>query len=115
MNIFLQQNLKKLHSGDRETESQAYCALMEASEQPVDWAYEAWDTLIADLRHRDNHIRAVAAQVVCNLAKSDPEKRILQALPVLLEVTRDERFVTARHCMQSLWKVGWPEKRKRRC
>jgi hypothetical protein len=24
----------------------------------------------------------------------------------LLNVTKDEKFVTARHCMQSLWKVG---------
>jgi hypothetical protein len=24
----------------------------------------------------------------------------------LLNVTRDERFVTARHCMQNIWKVG---------
>ena len=24
----------------------------------------------------------------------------------LLAVTKDERFVTARHCMQALWKVG---------
>ena len=24
----------------------------------------------------------------------------------LLTVTKDERFVTARHCLQSLWKVG---------
>jgi hypothetical protein len=26
--------------------------------------------------------------------------------PALLEVTRDGRFVTARHCLQALWKVG---------
>ena len=27
-------------------------------------------------------------------------------VPALLAVTKDEKFVTARHCMQSLWKVG---------
>ena len=31
---------------------------------------------------------------------------MLRDFPALLAVTRDERFVTARHCMQSIWKVG---------
>ncbi len=30
----------------------------------------------------------------------------------LLTVTKDERFVTARHCRQSLWKVGAAGKRQ---
>ena len=106
MNTFLQQNFEKLHTRDRERQSQAFEALIQTSEQPVDWAYEAWDTVVADLRHSDNLVRAVAAQVLCNLAKSDPEKRILKDFPALLAVTKDERFVTARHCMQALWKVG---------
>jgi hypothetical protein len=44
--------------------------------------------------------------VLCNLAKSDPEKRILRDFDKLLHVTRDKAFVTARHCMQNLWKIG---------
>jgi len=44
--------------------------------------------------------------VLSNLARSDPEDRILKDFDALLAVTKDERFVTARHCMQSLWKVG---------
>jgi hypothetical protein len=44
--------------------------------------------------------------VLCNLAKSDPQERMLKDFTRLLAVTKDERFVTARHCMQSLWKVG---------
>ncbi len=31
---------------------------------------------------------------------------MLKDLPALLAVTKDERFVTARHTMQALWKVG---------
>ena len=34
------------------------------------------------------------------------DKRMLKDLPTLVAVTKDEKFVTARHCMQSLWKVG---------
>jgi hypothetical protein len=51
-------------------------------------------------------VRAISAQVLCNLAKSDPEARMLKDFDALLAVTKDERFVTARHCMQALWKVG---------
>jgi hypothetical protein len=62
--------------------------------------------LVTALKHRDNHVRAFAAQVLCNLAKSDPQKRMLIDFPALLALTHDERFVTARHCLQALWKVG---------
>lgn len=74
--------------------------------KPVAWAYEAWDELLENLSHRDNHNRAIAAQVLCNLAKSDPDSRLLRDFDALLAVTKDERFVTARHCMQALWKIG---------
>ena len=43
---------------------------------------------------------------MCNLARSDSKDRMLKDFAVLLAVTKDERFVTARHCMQALWKVG---------
>jgi hypothetical protein len=77
-----------------------------ATEQPVTWAYDVWDELLQALQHKDNHRRAIAAQLLCNLAKIDPEKRMLRDFAALFAVTKDERFVTARHCLQSLWKVG---------
>jgi hypothetical protein len=40
-----------------------------------------------------------------SLAKSDP-RRMLKELDTLFAVTRDGRFVTARHSLQSLWKVA---------
>jgi hypothetical protein len=87
-------------------QNKAFCTILETTSKPVGWAYEVWDEMVKNLSHRDNHNRAIAAQVLCNLAKSDPEHRILKDFDVLLSVTKDERFVTARHCMQSLWKVG---------
>jgi hypothetical protein len=50
--------------------------------------------------------RAISAQVLSNLAKSDPLQRMVYDLEKLLKVTKDEKFVTARHSLQSLWKVG---------
>lgn len=66
------------------------------------------------LGHASNRVRAIASQVLCSLARSDPDRRILGDLDALMEVTRDERFVTARHCLQSLWKVGAAGEAQRR-
>ena len=38
--------------------------------------------------------------------KSDPENRILKDFDAVYNVTFDKRFVTARHCLQALWKIG---------
>lgn len=58
------------------------------------------------LKDGDNRQRSIASQVLANLAKSDPQQRMLKDVAALLKTTKDERFVTARHCLQSLWKVG---------
>lgn len=106
MDDTLRTHLKNLWSTDRQEQYEAFMAVLAASDQPVDWAYQAWDELLANLRHKDNHNRAIAAQILANLAKSDPQMRMLDDFEALLVVTLDERFVTARHCLQSLWKVG---------
>lgn len=106
MNEVTRTNIENIRSEDKDLQNAAYSAVIEATDKPVDWAYEVWDAMVADLRHKDNHVRAIAAQVLCNLAKSDPENRMLKDFDALLAVTKDERFVTARHCLQSLWKVG---------
>ena len=100
------QTLDAIRSTDREVQGAAYQAFIEATDDPVDWAYDVWDDVVADLTHRNNRVRSIASQILCNLAKSDPEHRIVEDFPRLLEVTKDDRFVTARHCLQSLWKVG---------
>ena len=102
----LRTQLENIYSKDKALQNQAYFALLEATDQPVDWAYEAWDDLITGLRDKDNHVRAITSQILCGLAKSDPEKRMLKDFDSLLAVTKDDRFVTARHCLQALWKVG---------
>jgi hypothetical protein len=99
-------HLDNLRSQDRDLQNKAFSYVLEATDKPVDWAYEVWDDLVAGLTHKDNHVRAISAQVLCNLAKSDPQRRMLNDFDALLAVTRDERFVTARHCLQALWKVG---------
>ncbi len=93
----------------------AYLSLMDATQSAVDWAYEAWDDLVALLSEGDNHQRAMAAQLLANLAAfSDPDKRVLRDGVALLAVTRDRRFVTARHSLLALWKVGLAGDEQRR-
>ncbi len=53
-----------------------------------------------------NHRRSRGAQFLAGLAISDPEKRILTIFPTLWEVTKDPKFVTARHSLQAIWRVG---------
>jgi len=98
--------LQDLRSAHPSRQNHAFQALIEATNSPVDWAYEVWDDLLRTLEVGDNRQRSIAAQVLCNLAKSDSQERIVKDLPALLKVTKDARFVTARHCLQALWKVG---------
>jgi len=102
----LRAHLNNLWSEDGELQNKAFLHVLAVTDKPVDWAYDVWDELMGNLTHKDSHNRAIAAQVLCNLAKSDPKNRMLKDFDALLAVTKDERFVTARHCMQALWKVG---------
>jgi Family of unknown function (DUF5691) len=99
-------HLENLWSENRALQNKAFFHVLDATDKPVDWAYEIWDKLVAGLAHKDNHVRAIAAQILANLAKSDPENRMNADFHAILAVTKDERFVTARHCMQSIWKIG---------
>ncbi|MGV8833066.1 MAG: hypothetical protein ACOH2N_13900 [Devosia sp.] len=98
-----------LWSTDRAAQNAAYRQFMAATAGPVDWAYVVWDDVVAHLAASDNHDRAIAGQLLCNLALSDPEQRIRRDWDKLLAVTEDTKFVTARHVIQSLWKVGLSE------
>jgi hypothetical protein len=101
-----QKHLNNLHSEDRALQNEAFSFILKETEKPVDWAYEVWAQLVEGLRHKDNHVRAISAQILANLAKSDPKNRMQKNFPALMAVTKDKKFVTARHTLQSIWKVG---------
>ena len=100
--------LEDLRSPDREIQGRAFEVLMAATDSTVDRADDARDCLVADLGHGDDRTRAIAAQLLCNLARSVTDEQKRDALPALLRVTNDKRFVTARRCLQSLRKAGTP-------
>lgn len=114
MNPAIRQDLDGIHSPEREHQGAAYQRLLAAVRAPVDWAYEAWEELLAGLKSKDNRLRSIAAQLLCGLAEhSDPKARILKDFDAVLAVTRDEKFVTARHALQSLWRIGAAGKKQR--
>jgi hypothetical protein len=106
MDSEIRSHFENLNGIDKEKQYQHYLVLLPATEKKVDWAYEVWDELVAKLNHKDNHLRTIATQLLCNLAISDPQEHILRDFDKILAVTRDKRFVTARHSLQVLWKIG---------
>ncbi|GIE95355.1 hypothetical protein [Paractinoplanes rishiriensis] len=91
---------------DRVRRGEAYEILMEATAEPVDWADAVWADVVGHLADADNHQRSIAAQLLCNFAAHDPGDRILGDLDALIAVTKDPKFVTARHSLRSLWRIG---------
>ena len=106
MDEITQTHVNNVRSPDSERQTAASTYLMEATETAVPWAYEVWDTVLTNLHHKNGHVRAIAAQLLANLAKSDPTYRMQHDFAALLAATKDEKFVTARHSLQALWKVG---------
>jgi len=76
------------------------------TEIPVDWAYEIWDDLISRLQDPNSYQRTIALMLLCNLVKSDPQCRTRQILPEILSHTKDEKFITSRQCIQTVWKIA---------
>jgi hypothetical protein len=106
MNARIRALLQARESSDRDASYRALVELFAAADEPVDWAYEVWDRMVVDLSHADGHRRAFAAQMLARLARSDPKKRMLEDFPALAAVLRDDKTVTARHTLQSIWRVG---------
>ena len=106
MNETTRAHVANICNHDRTVQTEAYYALMAETDQPVDWAYEVWDDLIGTLTSKDSHERSIAAQLLSNLAKSDPEQRIRRDFDALLNMTRDPKRITARHLLWHFWKIG---------
>lgn len=95
-----------LWSDQATTQGAAFQRISAETMQRVSWAYEVWDEVVRRLKDPNNRSRSIAAQLLCNLAKSDPEERIVRDFSKLFAVTGDAMFVTARHCLLALWKIG---------
>lgn len=106
MDSITQTYFENLEAEDKDAQFEAFGNIITATKEEVDWAYEMWDQLKEWLKDADNHRRSRGAQFLCRLAISDPEKRILSDFPAVWEVTKDKKFVTARHTLQAIWRIG---------
>ena len=107
--------ISELWSADAERQGVAYQEMLTLTVEPVDWADSVMTEVFLQLSDTNNRNRSIAAQLLCRLAKSDGSKRILGDFPKLFSVVKDERFVTARHALQSMWMVacvGGPYRKK---
>lgn len=95
-----------LASGKRAAHGPAYETLLAATTDEVTWGGEAWDELVPLLSHKDNRVRSIVGQTLCNLAQSAERTQVDRDFEAVLAVTRDERFVTARHVLGASWKLG---------
>jgi hypothetical protein len=80
--------IDELFSSDRDAQHEAFLRFLRLTEKPVVWVYEVWDVLLEKLRDKGNHSRAIAAQLLWALDKSDPQLRMLNDLGALLAVAR---------------------------
>lgn len=106
MNTEIAEKLEIIKSNDKKPRANAYMDLMKVTNEKVEWTYEVWDDLLDLLKEGDNHQCSIAAQLLANLTKSDTENRMQKDLDKLIQGTKDEKFVTARHTLQNLWRVG---------
>ena len=106
--------MKDLVSSDDKVRMNALDAILKLTDKKVDWVYYVWDDLFEMLDHENSFHRSIAIKVVCNLAKSDSEDRLSKSLDLLLAHTKDEKFITSRQCIQSVWKVAVASKKSRK-
>ena len=101
------QLFSNLTEHDRDIQYKSFEELMKIVKKPVDWTYSVWEQLIKALTYKNAHVRAQSAQILCALAaKSDPEERVLEDFMKIWAITYDEKTVTARHSLQSIWRIG---------
>jgi len=106
MNKNIKKHIEDLASTDDKIRLEALQSLLRITEAKVDWVYEAWDHLLEKLDNENSYQRSIAVMLLCNLAKSDVENRLGASLDRLLAHTRDEKFITSRQCLQSIWKAA---------
>ena len=99
-------HIQNILSKRKEASYDSFISLLDETKKKVSWSYRHWDVLENLLVKGDDHQRSVAAQLLANLAKSDPDQRMVNTLPKLIEETKDQRFVSAHHTIQCLWKIG---------
>jgi len=106
MDSKIRQAVNNLDSKDDKIRMDALKNMLVLTEKPVDWAYEVWDKMLEKLDHPNSYQRTIGIKMLCSLANSDPENRMAESLDTILAHTKDEKFITSRQCLQSIWQAA---------
>ncbi len=106
MDLVVKENFNNLGSSDDKLRFISLQYILNITEEKVSWVYEVWDDLLLRLDDDNSYQRSIAIMVLCNLAKSDFQHRLDNSLDRLLAHTQDNKFITSRQCIQSIWKVA---------
>lgn len=106
MNDIIKDLMERLNVKDNNIRKEALNKVVELTECPVDWIYDYWDFLVEKLDSKNSYQRTIAMFIISNLAKSDRENRFEGILDKYLLMTEDEKFITSRQTLQTVWKVA---------
>ncbi len=85
--------------------------LCEITEKKVKWIYDKWFLLVEKTNSNNSFQRSIGLTLLANLAKSDYENRLEKIIDEYLNHFEDEKFITARQCIQNAWKIAIANKR----
>jgi len=95
-----------LESKNNTTRYKAFQTLLNETEKKISWIYDKWDILVKKLTDENSFQRSIGVMLLANLAKSDTEKKFNLLIEDYLLRIHDEKFITARQCIQNTWKIA---------
>ncbi len=106
MNEVVNELIERLAVEDNKIRKEALDKIIELTEEEVDWIYDYWDLFVKKLYSENSYQRTIGMFILSNLAKSDSENRFEGILDEYLMITEDEKFITSRQTLQTVWKVA---------
>jgi hypothetical protein len=102
-----------LESKDNNARYEAFKELFQLTEQEVDWIYDYWQILVDKLSSENSFHRSIGLLLLANLTRSDSEDRFSEIVGRYLTFLDDEKFITARQCLQNVWRIAVNKKAHR--
>lgn len=106
MNENIKNLMERLSVKDNKIRKEALDRVIELTQVKVEWIYNYWDLLVEKLDSENSYQRTIGMFVLSNLAKSDSENRFEGIIDKYLMMTEDEKFITSRQTLQTMWKVA---------
>lgn len=95
-----------LNSKNDKERYEAFKNLLLITEKKVKWIYDKWFMLVEKLSSENSYQRTIGLLLLANLTISDDENKIMKILDEYLTHLEDEKFITARQCIQNIWRIA---------